>query len=80
MFKEVFGAVRNLYSLDQSEWQDRVRALDAYGLSKEWRRNRRLASLNEKLGMLEQMANITGFVLSRMVGSELGMGAFAASI
>ncbi len=64
--REIVGSVRNIYRLDQSEWEGRVRELDGQGLLKESIKNRKLLNINHRLQLLEGATEVSVFVASAL--------------
>lgn len=60
--RERAQAVRNIYRLDQSPWEERVRQLDSESLLKELNRNKKLLDINGRLGQLEVLGEVMGSV------------------
>lgn len=78
--KEIAGSVRNLYRLDQSQWQERMKNLDSEAILKELNRNRKLLNINGILGRIESIGEVFGLVMTGLHGSLPGMVGFGGLI
>lgn len=80
MIKEIkttFEAARNIYKLDQTSWQAKVKELDNEGLLQELNRNRKLSNINTRLQQLEGAGELMGMAFLLSVGlrnEAMGVG------